>query len=321
MRGLGVVVIGRDEGARLVRCLDALAGAAAPVIYVDSASRDGSPEAARARGAEVVALDPARPLNAARARNEGYAALAARHPEVRWVQFVDGDTALAPGWLEAARRALEADPRRGVVAGHLAERDAGASVLHLLCALEWRRDPGPAEAVGGIFMARREAFEAAGGFDGGIPAGEEADLCQRVRARGYAVEHLDVPMGTHDAGPLGLRSWWLRSVRTGHAYARGAEAGRWRRELRSCRLWGLALPAAAALLAWPTGGLALLALLAWPLQAGRVALAARRRGWTWREAAWYGAFTVAGKLPEAQGTLRFARERRRGVAPRLVTYR
>jgi len=321
LNDVGVVVIGRDEGERLIRCLDALAGTGAPVVYVDSASRDGSAEAARLRGAAVVGLDPAQPLNAARARNAGYAWLRATHPELRFFQFVDGDTALEAGWLEEARQALESRPRIGVVAGQLGERQAGASVYHLLCALEWRRAPGAAEATGGIFMARRDAFEDAGGFDASVPSGEEAELCQRVRARGWEVVLLDRPMGAHDIGEMSLRRWWLRSVRSGHAYAQGAPGGRYRRELRSCRGWGLLLPAAVALGAWPTGGLSLLALLAYPLQVARVTRRARGLGWTRREAGCYGFFTTLAKLPEAQGSVRFAWERWRGVAPQLVRYR
>ena len=54
---LAAVVIGRNEGDRLVRCLTSLKGQAAPVVYVDSGSTDGSVERARDMGAEVVSLD------------------------------------------------------------------------------------------------------------------------------------------------------------------------------------------------------------------------------------------------------------------------
>lgn len=322
-RGLGIVAIGRNEGERLVRCLDALRGCGVPVVYVDSRSTDDSTAVAAARGIPVYVLDASRPMNAARARNEGLAWLLARHPGLRLVQFVDGDTALAPGWLDAACGALEADPQLGVVAGALAERQAARSVYHLLAALEWRKPAGPALATGGIFLARVEAFRAAGGFDGKVPAGEEADLCQRIRDRGYGIQQLAAPMGTHDMGELGARAWWLRNLRTGHGYAQGYAGGRYRRELRSALAWGLALPLLALALALAPAargaGLALLAL--YPLQAARVAWGVRARGWTAREAAWYGLFTVLAKAPEAAGALRYARERLGGRAPALVRYR
>ena len=227
---LGIVIIGRNEGERLARSLEAVRSAGCPMVYVDSRSSDGSVAVATELGIPVRVLDDGRPMNAARARNEGFAWLLEHHPGLRLVQFVDGDTALAPGWLETARSELHADSQLGVVAGHLAERQAGRSVFHLLAALEWRRTPGPVEATGGIFMARAAAFSEAGGFDGNVPAGEEADLCMRIRGRGFGVQHLAVQMGTHDMGDLGFRSWWLRNVRTGHAYAQGARSARYRRE-------------------------------------------------------------------------------------------
>ena len=318
---LGIVVIGRNEGERLVRCLDSLAEAGLPLVYVDSCSTDRSVAEARARGAEVLELDPARPLNAARSRNEGFARLQAGLPGLRYVQFLDGDTALAAGWLAAARTALEAEPGLGIVTGHLAELRAGQSVYHLLCALEWRKDPGPTEATGGIFTIRAEAFTRAGGFDGGLPAGEEADLCQRVLRLGLGIRHLDVPMGAHDIGEMSFRNWWLRTVRTGHAYAQGAMGGRYRRELRSCLAWALGVPLVILAAAVALGAPALLLSGVYPLQALRVAAKMRRRGWSPRESAWYGAFMVLAKLPEASGALRYLWERVRGVAPRLVQYR
>ena len=321
MTDLGIVVIGRNEAERLPRTLDALRDAGWPIVYVDSRSSDASVAVATRRGIPVHVLDDSRPVNAARARNEGFAWLLERHPGLRLVQFVDGDTALAPGWLPVARAAMLAGARLGVVAGHLEERQAARSVYHLLAALEWRKSPGPTDATGGIFMARVDAFSGVGGFDGNVPAGEEADLCLRIRTRGHTVEQLDVAMGTHDMGQVGFRTWWLRNVRSGHSFAQGARSGRYRREARSAVAWGLVLPLVALLAAWPTRGWSLLLLAALPLQMLRVARLASSRGWTAREASWYGVFTVLAKFPEAVGVLRFARERRRGEAPTLVRYR
>ena len=260
-------------------------------------------------------------MNAARARNEGFAWLMEHYPGLSLVQFVDGDTALASNWLVEARRALAADERLGVVAGHLAERQPSRSVYHLLAALEWRKALGETEATGGIFMVRADAFAAAGGFDENVPVGEEADLCLRVRARGFAVAQLDAAMGTHDMGDIGMRNWWLRSLRTGHGYGHGAASGRYRREARSSVVWGIALPGLALGCAWPSHGWSLLLLLAHPLQMGRVYRAARSRGWTPLESRCYGMFTILAKAPEAAGIVRYALERLRGVAPRLVSYR
>ena len=68
LEGMGVVIIGRNEGERLVRCLRSVAAVGPRVVYVDSGSTDDSVANARAAGAEVVALDMRRPFTAALAR-------------------------------------------------------------------------------------------------------------------------------------------------------------------------------------------------------------------------------------------------------------
>ena len=100
---VGIVVIGRNEGDRLINGLrSAKNHTDAAVVYVDSGSTDGSAAAAARLGASVVNLDMTRPFSAARARNEGFAALIASNPNIRFVQFVDGDCELVPGWLDQA---------------------------------------------------------------------------------------------------------------------------------------------------------------------------------------------------------------------------
>ena len=93
----GIVVIGRNEGERLKRCLQSLPKSA-PVVYVDSGSTDGSDLWAREFGAELVRLDPATPFTAARARNAGFRRLTEITPHTSFVQFVDGDCELAGDW-------------------------------------------------------------------------------------------------------------------------------------------------------------------------------------------------------------------------------
>src|SRR5688572_21080395 len=99
---VGIVVIGRNEGARLARSLASLAGSGCPVVYVDSDSSDNSREIAATSGIEVLKLE--KPLSAARARNAGFERLLEGQSQLRFVQFLDGDCTLQPGWIEAARR-------------------------------------------------------------------------------------------------------------------------------------------------------------------------------------------------------------------------
>jgi glycosyltransferase involved in cell wall biosynthesis len=319
----GVVAIGRNEGDRLVRCLDSLPRGVRGVVYVDSASTDGSVAEARARGHEVVELDLSVPFTAARARNAGLRRLREAWPGVRWVQFLDGDCALAPGWLEAAVREIEGAPDLAVVCGRRREVHPEASPYNRLCDMEWDTPVGDAEACGGDALARVEALEQVGGFDGALIAGEEPDLCARLRARRWRIRRVDREMTLHDAAMTRFGQWWRRSVRAGHAYAEvGARhPAMWGRDARSIAAWGIALPAAAVLGAVPTGGWSLALLLAYPALWLRVRAGRRAGGAPARDAALYATSCVAGKLPMAAGAARFWWNRLRGRRGGLIEYK
>lgn len=322
----GIVVIGRNEGARLRTCLSSVVGRGDPLVYVDSGSTDGSPAMARAMGIDVLELDPARPFSAARARNEGFARLTHAHPEVERVQFVDGDCELFPGWIERAEAVLGARPEVVVVTGRLRERFADASVYNRLCALEWDQEPGEVRSCGGIFVIRAAAFRAVGGFRDHVVAGEEPELCLRLRRAGGVVFQLADDMAWHDSAMLRFRQWWRRTRRGGQAFAQGSTlhggpGGLYVREHRSALLWGLAVPVLTLALALATRGLGLAFLAVYPLQAMRVAGKVRTRGWSARDARLYGAFTVLAKFPELQGALGFHWRRLRGRPVGLIEHK
>src|SRR5579872_4333993 len=93
---LGVVVIGRNEGERLRRCLGSLLDSTRSIVYVDSGSSDGSVAMSRSLGVEVVDLDMRTAFTAARARNEGFWHLVRVRPDLEYVFFVDGDCEVLP---------------------------------------------------------------------------------------------------------------------------------------------------------------------------------------------------------------------------------
>lgn len=188
---VAIVAIGRNEGARLERCLASLSGAQAGIVYVDSGSSDGSVAMARSRGVETVELDAASPFSAARARNAGYAALKQGGTLPAYVQFIDGDCSLQPGWIEAARKALEEDPRLGVVTGWRSEIHRERSVYNAMCDFEWRRPAGDILTCGGDMMVRSAAFESAGGFNEAVIAAEDDEFCVRIRKAGWKIRRLD----------------------------------------------------------------------------------------------------------------------------------
>jgi GT2 family glycosyltransferase len=321
---IAAVLIGRNEGARLKRCLASVAGVADPVIYVDSGSTDGSPEAARAAGAEVVVLDPTLPFTAARARNAGLAALRARAVPPDHVQFVDGDCELQPGWIATASAFLEAHPQAAIACGRRRERFPDASVYNRLCDREWNTAVGRARSCGGDALMRMAALDTVGGYRDDLIAGEEPEMCVRLRAGGWQVWRLDAEMTLHDAAMTRFAQWWRRSRRGGHAWAEGwalhgaaPERHGVQGTLRALG-WGLALPAGSLALALAVGPWGLLPMLAWPAQAVRIAARegiARRASW---EIAIFG---VLGKVPEMLGVLGYAAGRIGRRPARLIEYK
>jgi GT2 family glycosyltransferase len=306
------VVIGRNEGARLVTCLTALQGRARRLVYVDSGSTDGSVEAARKLGATVVMLDSNQPFTAARARNAGLAELAADPPE--FVQLVDGDCELHPDWITMALAAFATHPAAVVICGRRRERFAKASVYNALADREWDTPVGKALACGGDALMRFQAVQAVGGYNPALIAGEEPDLCWRLRAAGGEVWRIDAEMTLHDADMTRFGQWWKRSVRAGHAYAEGTALhgpAHWGRETRRALLWGGALPVV-IVLAGLTNPAGWLMALVYPAQAARLA---RRGDWAW------GVFSVIGKFAEAQGALGFYLNRLRGRPAVLIEYK
>ncbi|HAR51805.1 glycosyltransferase family 2 protein [Roseovarius nubinhibens] len=310
------VVIGRNEGERLSAALGSLAGGVRRIIYVDSGSQDDSVARAEALGAEVVNLDMTQPFTAARARNAGFAALGKDAAE--FVQFIDGDCSVVAGWIDAARAALVDEPALGLVCGRRRERQPEASVYNRLIDREWDTPVGETRACGGDFMVRHTAFAQVGGFDAGLIAGEEPELCLRLRRAGWRLWRLDAEMTAHDAALTRFGQWWRRARRAGFAFAEGAARygfapeRHWLRETLRAVVWGLGLPLAGLLGAlWSPW--TLLLWLAYPAQVLRL----------WRKGlgADWAFFTVLSKFPEAQGVLGYWWRRLRRGEARLIEYK
>lgn len=323
LRSVGLVAIGRNEGLRLVRCFESLPDGLRGVVYVDSDSTDDSVDQARRRGIEVVRLDMSVPFTAARARNAGLARLHALWPDLRFVQFLDGDCILAPGWLEAAVGEMESNSQLAVVCGRRREAHPEASIYNRLCDMEWRTPVGDTASCGGDAMALVAALLEVGGYDERIIAGEEPELCSRLRARGRGIRRIDQEMTLHDADMKRFGQWWRRSVRSGHGFAEIGEAhpDLYGRQKWSALTWGFFLPAAALLSALVSGGLGLVLLLAYAGLWARIVIRRWRLGDGASEALLYGTFCVIGKFPEVTGVGRFQWNRFRGRRSRLIEYK
>lgn len=321
---VGVVIIGRNEGDRLVRCLESLTAHQVQLVYVDSGSTDDSVNVASSMGADVVALDMTIPFTAARARNAGFERIRKHYPQTTYVQFVDGDCELVEGWLETAVAFLDEHPSVAMVCGRLRERYPEHSIYNLLCDIEWDTEVGMAKACGGIAMVREDVFEAEGGYRADLIAGEESELCVRLRAVGMKIWRLDAEMALHDAAMTRFGQWWKRARRSGYAYAAGKhlhgsspEMHRVK-ESRRIWIWGLGIPAVAVSSTIWLGGWGLAMLLAYPAQIVRIALRGTR---SIKENWWRALFLVLGKFPEAIGQLNFLYNRLAGKTARLIEYK
>lgn len=316
---IAAVVIGRNEGDRLIRCIASLQQGVRQVIYVDSGSTDDSVTAARAAGADVVLLDTDVPFTAARARNAGLARALQMTPPPDRIQFVDGDCEVDAGWITRAAAFLEDHPQAAVVCGRRRERFPEASVYHWLTDHEWDTPVGQARACGGDALMRADALQAVQGFNPAMIAGEEPELCVRLRQAGWEIWRIDAEMTLHDVAMTRFSQWWTRTRRGGHAYAEGAAlhgAPPERHNVAQTRralIQGAGVPLVAVL-----GGLFVhpvfwLVLLAWPAQVVRL----RLRGMPWHRAF----FLTLSKLPEALGIFSYAMGRLTGRRKKLIEYR
>ncbi|MGH1465073.1 MAG: glycosyltransferase [Cognatishimia sp.] len=319
---LAVIAIGRNEGARLKACLASLQGKADRLIYVDSGSVDNSVAIARASGAEVVELSADKPFTAARARNAGFAQLAAGDtPD--FVQFVDADCVVVDGWLQAGVQALLDHPELGIVTGWRSEFHPEKSIYNDLCDHEWHRPAGAIVTCGGDMMLRPKAFSEAGGFDANVIAAEDDEFCVRLRAQGWQMKRIPVKMTRHDAAMLSFGQWWQRAVRSGHGFAQVGHMHPpyFQREQKRVLAYGAALPLLALgfLLFWAPGLWLVAALYGFNylrtykglVQDGLVPIRARK----------HSVYLTLSKIPNMLGMALFHWRRLKGRSMQIIEYK
>lgn len=326
---LSIVIIGRNEGQRLARCLESVQYirgiGVKEVIYVDSASTDASMSLARQRGARAIAVTPERPT-AAIGRNAGW-----RSATSDLVLFLDGDTVLDPDFARAAWDAMSQDASVVAVWGHRRELHPEASLYNRILDLDWIYAPGFTEFCGGDVLMSRRALVETGGFDERLIAGEEPELCRRMRGLGYSILHIDHPMTLHD---LGIKSWsqyWRRAKRAGHAYAEVSERFRqsndpfWNSERRRNLVQGcfwIGTFAAAAIAGIRFG---LLPIALWALMVVSLSI---RSAWKarWKRAEWwvcalYGFHSHLQQIPILVGQLEYILSKVQGKTRELIEYK
>jgi len=254
-KSIGVVIIGRNEGERLKRCFESvletsknIPGMSKKIVYVDSGSTDNSISIAKNLGIPFVELDRSIPFSAARGRNAGFDYLMSINSELEYVQFVDGDCQLIDGWLKNAVDFLNNNKSYAIVCGRLRERHPDKSIYNRLCDIEWNGSIGDSDSCGGIFMIRAKAYKDVGGMNSTVIAGEESEMCIRLRLKDWKIFRLDHDMAWHDAEMTKFSQWWKRAKRTGYAYALGSSIHgktKFRHNIKqreSALFWGLIIP-------------------------------------------------------------------------------
>jgi cellulose synthase/poly-beta-1,6-N-acetylglucosamine synthase-like glycosyltransferase len=320
--GLSIVIIGRNEGERLERCIltaQAIEGwTPSEILYVDSGSTDGSLDLAARLGATVLPLSPGT-FTAARARNLGW-----RQATGELILFLDGDTILNADFPVAALAELQKSATNAAAWGHRREICPCLSIYVRVLDLDWVYAPGETQFFGGDVLVRRAALESVDGFDESLIAGEEPEMCRRMRNLGWRIQHIDQPMTLHDLAITRFPQYWRRSQRAGYAFA--AVSARfhatpdpfWSEDARRNRLRGLFW------LLTPVLALALSLVLAtpWPLAAWvlllfavaiRTALQNQWKGAPWTTLLLYGFHSHLQQIPIFFGQLQFSLNRNQAL--------
>ncbi|HEX4108393.1 MAG TPA: glycosyltransferase [Solirubrobacteraceae bacterium] len=229
---VSVIVCTRDRPSDLDACLQALARVPGihDVVVIDSASEPPCEDVVQRHMGSVEQLSYVRVSQGGLsiARNAGVAATSG---EI--LAFIDDDALADPGWASEIRAALT-PPRAGGVGGRCRPLFGGSRPRwlsdRLLC---WagithfgdrpRQARSTADYPYGANMAfTRAALEAAGPFDprrgaggSGDVAGEDTDICARVRTAGYEVWLWPSAIVDHKVHPSRLhrryylhRTWW-----------------------------------------------------------------------------------------------------------------
>lgn len=315
---IAVVVIGRNEGERLYRCLESIPASVA-VTYVDSDSRDGSAELAERLGRNVIRLSPTAPMSAARARNAGYFFFGDQSPPPAFVQMVDGDCEVDADWLRTGQAELIAKPELAVVFGRTREKYPKASIYNAFCDDEWNVPVGNVNSCGGNAMFRMAALTEVGGYNETLIAGEEPDLCLRLRQKGWVIQRVDAEMTLHDAAIHSFGQWWKRTQRSGFAYAEHlARHGRqsdpdWIRENIRIIFYGVSIPLvilfcgflSLAIGPYPLFAAVLLTISLFTVKFLSIRRRKMKNGFSANYAQNYAFYILLAKFPQAQGMLKY----------------
>ncbi len=326
---VGAVVIGRNEGERLIRALRAVVPQVRGVVYADSGSSDASPQRAAELGVRVVTIDT--PYTAAKGRQAGLDELLRLAPDLELVQFIDGDCILREGWLAAACDLMARDDRVGAISGRRREEHPGATIYNAMIDVDWNATPGACDYPGGDSLCRVSALRQIGGWSQDLISGEDPDLGFRLRDAGWGVLRLGEEMTLHDINMRSFGAYWRRAVRAGYGFLEVGwrhrrRTGRWwLGRVRSAALYAVLLPVvlvAGCVAPWPLAWVAsVLAALLYARLFWALWRRCRAMGVDGRVSAAYALANMACKGAVLQGAVRYVLAAARGRRVAIIEYK
>lgn len=208
-----IIIVNYNSGGVLARCIKSLVETNLTnleIVVVDNASTDGSLEDIRNFFPQVRWIISPKNLGFGGACNLG-----ARAGKEKYLAFLNPDTVVTPGWLDALIAALEDDPKTGLVTPKIlllptpdrintCGNDVHISGLTLCRGMGSTQNEfnqkEPVEAVSGAaFVIRRKLFEQLGGFDESFFLYmEDTDLSWRARLAGWQILYVPLSRIYHD---------------------------------------------------------------------------------------------------------------------------
>lgn len=205
---VSVVIISYNTGDILKSCIESVlcqSGVLFEIIVVDNDSQDDSVDVLRTYGSSITTIVNATNIGFGRANNQ-----ALQYCHGRYLFLLNPDAALLTAQdLKRAMTYMDENPQYGLAGTRIvgasnkiqkppkAEYPGERSLARPLPPM-----PGQiAWVLGASMVVSRAVYESVGGFDEAFFLyGEEADLCLRIRQRGYAIGYCESVAVAHIGG-------------------------------------------------------------------------------------------------------------------------
>lgn len=212
---ISFVVIGKNEGERLRRCLESVHRVADEdnisaweLIYVDSQSTDNSLQIAEELGAKFFLITGL--CNAAIARNIG-----AKEAKGDILFFIDGDMELQPGYLPAILKndTLIYPFMSGIFDDVVYDNNWKYQYTTRRHSLKEGDKDVYSATTGGLFLITKKLWDEVGGMDNRFKRSQDYDLGLRLTKMGYPICRKAILMAKHHMRAYEVRDDYVGNIR------------------------------------------------------------------------------------------------------------